>query len=530
MLEKSPALRSIAVVSLVSAAGLLSACNDNDSPSAFEPTPSPSPSPSPSPTPAPSGAVSTGFDVTTDKANDLRGLTFAASGKIYAAGHSDADPADRKIVVARFNADGSPDTAFAGDGFAEINVVAGGNEQTLSIAELADGNVVVAVNAADQNGGAPIIAEDNAAVTAPRPDGTSVYLIRLAADGTQVESFGDGGRAEVVFGWADADNGDWPLPIYNAASSGFSHAGFPTDTAWDLHVDASGDEEKLVILGMGSAAQLAGEGTQRVDNDRFVARVLASTGAADPDFNGGKAFTWATDGTLNDNARRGIVESDGSIVSAGYTNLGSGLGNHVIVLKVTPQGVLDTSFTGFGLDPVQNGVAVFNPFVADGGFAEAYGVSKQSNGFYVTTGYGAATASGTPSTLGYLTTVQQDLVPFRIGDGALDTEWGNDGTQAIQSESLGRESAEERGRHLTVLSDDRVIQVGYFAGTPAIYVLTEDGQLDSSVDGDGILEFPSATITQQFFAVAQSADGKRVAASTSSNANGARLVVLDIDL
>ena len=95
MLEKSPALRSIAVVSLVSAAGLLSACNDNDSPSAFEPTPSPSPSPSPSPTPAPSGAVSTGFDVTTDKANDLRGLTFAASGKIYAAGHSDADPADR---------------------------------------------------------------------------------------------------------------------------------------------------------------------------------------------------------------------------------------------------------------------------------------------------------------------------------------------------------------------------------------------------------------------------------------------------
>jgi hypothetical protein len=42
--------------------------------------------------------------------NDLRGLTFAASGKIYASGHVGASSdAERSIAVMRFNDDGTPD-------------------------------------------------------------------------------------------------------------------------------------------------------------------------------------------------------------------------------------------------------------------------------------------------------------------------------------------------------------------------------------------------------------------------------------
>ncbi|HEY1075984.1 MAG TPA: hypothetical protein VGE51_04795 [Fontimonas sp.] len=494
-----------------SVACLVAACNDNDGG-------------------GPTGEITVASDTLTVKANDLRGVTFARSGKIYASGHTDADAADRKLVVARFNADGSPDTSFSGDGFAELNVVEGGIEQTLSIVELAGGDIVVAVNAGDQNGGEAITPSDNPAATpGVRAEGSSVYLVRFTSDGTPVTTFGTDGRVEVVFGWSNADNDEWPVPTFST-TEGFSHAGFPTDTAYDLQIDDSGDAERLVVFGFGSAAN-AETGTQRVDVDRYVARVLASTGAADPSFNAGKAFTWTSAGTLNDNGRRGIVEDDGKITSCGYTNFGDEEGgNHVVLFRLTAAGALDASFTGFGLTPVQQGIAVFNPLKVDGGEAECYGVAKQSDGDYVTTGYGAATGGqSTPSTLGFLPTQAQDLVSFQVDDGALDSDWGNNGNVVLQSESLGRTSKEERGRHIVALDDDRIVQVGYFAGTPAIYVLTEDGDLDSSFDGDGILELPNATVTQQFFNVALSPDGKRLAVTTSTNANGARLVLLDID-
>jgi hypothetical protein len=125
-----------------------------------------------------------------------------------------------------------------------------------------------------------------------------------------------------------------------------------------------------------------------------VARVIAGTGALDPDFNGGSVATFFAPGTFGDNARRGMVEADGSIVSGGYANLGAGWGNHVIVARLEPDGTPDTSF-GFGNGPL--GATMTNPFRLDGGDAECYAVGKQSNGRYVTTGYGVATGADQPS-------------------------------------------------------------------------------------------------------------------------------------
>ncbi|MGQ0696654.1 MAG: hypothetical protein ACT4PZ_00285 [Panacagrimonas sp.] len=478
-------------------------------------------------------AIIKAIDTSTNKANDLRGLLFASNGKIYASGHSDAppadpaDPVDRKLVVARFNADGTLDTTFGGDGVVEENVAVGGDEQSFGIVELANGDVVVSVNVADGNGGDPITASDNNTFTAPRTEGFSVFLVRFSGTGDLVTSFGDDGKLEVVFGWPNADNDEWPVPELNSVT-GFSHVGFPRDTAWDLRLDKSGSVERLVVFGFGSAAQVS-TGTQRVDNDRYVTRVLASTGAVDPDFNDGQAFTFNVQDTIGDNARRGLVEADGSIVSAGYANLGDDLGNHIVLLRLTESGELDTGFTGFGQTPPQAGVAVFNPFVVDGGAAECYAVGRQSDGSYVTTGYGGATASGGPSTLGFLPTVAQDLVTFRVSNGSVDSTWGNNGAQAIQSEGRVSVSKEERGRDLVVLSDDRVVQVGRFGGITSAHVFTAEGQLDTGVDGDGIIELPHPSIIAQFFAVKLSPDGKRIAMTTNGDPLGARLVVLEVD-
>ena len=460
------------------------------------------------------GSVSVAADTTTTSANDLRGLTYSRvapnAGKIYASGHVGTTNATRQAVVARFNADGSPDTTFGGDGFVDLEATpaeANNDETSLGIAELQSGDVVVTVNAADAGGG------------------QSVYLFRLTPAGVKKAGWGDtDGKVEVVFGWANANNATFP------------GATPPSDTAWDVQVDRSVATDRVVAFGFGSAA-----GGVRTDNDRYVARLnVNDTGAeADPTFNGGNAFTFHSTGTLNDNARRGIVEADGKIVASGYTNLGTGFGNHVVIFRLNTNGTLDSTFGGFSSEPTlvaaTPGISVFNPFKVDGGAAECYGIGRQSTGSYVTTGYGGATStnSSTGSTLGYLTTLAPDVVSFRVSGGTatnVDTSWANNGHLAIQGEGKGLPTNEDRGRHLVVLADDRVIQVGRFGGNPAAFVLTANGQLDTSVSTDGIIELPHATVNSQFFAAALSEDGSRVAMTTNAEATaaGARLVVLNV--
>ena len=145
----------------------------------------------------------------------------------------------------------------------------------------------------------------------------------------------------------------------------------------------------------------------------------------------------------------------------------------------------------------------------------------------MTTGYGAATAEGVASTLGFKTTEEQDVVTFRVTGTGLDTAWGEDGLQAIQSEGAGRPTAEDRGRMALALPDDRTVQVGRYGGVAAAFVVDTSGQLDTAVSDDGIIELPHDGIDSQFFGAKLSPDGKRIALTTNNNKAGARLVVLE---
>lgn len=451
-------------------------------------------------------------DFTTTSANDFRGIAYGADGKIYVSGHignpsAETDPASH-VVVGRLNADGTADTTFSEDGFAEVDLPTGTIEQSLAVAPLANGDVVAAINATEEDGG------------------ISIYLVRFDATGAQVTGDawgGETGAVEVVFGWANANNDAFP-GVENP----------PQDTAWDLKVDNSSGEEKLIVAGHGSAA----EGSGRFDADRYVVRLSAADGSVDASFNGGKPFTYQSAQTFNEGGRRITVAADGSILSAGYTNLGETLRNHIILIHLNPDGSLDESFGGF-VSPQSSadaiglaatpGVAVFNPLVADGGFAEGYAAVQLSDGSWVTTGYGGATAEATASTLGFKTTEAPDLVSFRVAGKDLSTDWGSNGSAVVQSEGLtDLVSAEERGRNLVLLPGDRTLHVGYFGGIPSAVVLDAKGQLDTTVSEDGILALPNDTVSAQFFGAVVAPDGKHVALSTNNNAGGARVVVLEL--
>jgi uncharacterized delta-60 repeat protein len=479
------------------------------------------------------------FDDVYTQANDLRGLRFSteSEGKLWAVGHKGINPnpsvlgdPDKQVVIARFNADGTPDESFSDDGFLELNLVErvegddpntvdvidvvlnDGNEDALGVVELDGGDIVVSGNKRDADG-----------------KGMDAYLARFTAEGEPVDTFGTEGVAIVTFGWGAADV--WPVEVTSPTA--------PSDNSWGIELDSSGDEEKLVVFGAGTAAKVA-SGTQRTDNDRYITRVLASTGAIDPDFNEGAPFTYNTGGTNGDNGRRGIVEADGSILAGGYTNFAPG-GNHIIAIKLKADGTRDAAFGTFANDP---GVLQSNPVRVDGGVAECYAIARQSNGRIVTTGYGSATGADLPSTFGYATTKAPDLVSFAYSANGktLDTDWGNLGMFIAQSEELSVERFEERGRDMVVLPDDRLVYAGNFATDPAIYVVTPDGSFDPENDVGALFRYTPLTVTvttntttgvtststSHFFRVVTSADGKLIAASTNQNVDGVRLAILKV--
>ena len=150
--------------------------------------------------------------------------------------------------------------------------------------------------------------------------------------------------------------------------------------------------------------------------------------------------------------------------------------------------------------------------------------SSGSDGSYVTTGYGGATGKGVPSTLGFKTSSAPDVGSFKLTPGgkALDRTWGENGILAIQSEGAGQPTTEDRTRALVAVADGRTVQVGRYGGNAAVFVVTPQGRLDASVDGDGIIQFGHPKIDAQFFNAALSPDGKHVAMTTNASPAGAR--------
>ncbi|HKY37192.1 MAG TPA: hypothetical protein VJN18_14710 [Polyangiaceae bacterium] len=466
--------------------------------------------------------------------SDLRGLRFSTidnSNKLWASGHKGiipnpatlADP-DKVVVVARFLPNGLPDTTFGGDGFIELNltprvinttpepdeVTNDGNEDSLGIVELANGDVVVAANRRDAAG-----------------KGMDAVLVRLNSAGEYVNTFGVQGVATLTFGWPAAEDATFPS----------APAAAPSDTTWGLEVDSSTvGTEKLVVFGLGSAAKgqmtTGNAPVQRTDNDRYVTRVLATTGAIDPGFNNGAAFFYNSGGIFGDNARRGIVEADGSILSAGYVNLGESLGNHIVAIRLLPSGTRDMTF-GHGVSA--KGVIRSNPLINDGGVAECYNLVRQADGRIITTGYGAATGAGIASSFGYATTTAPDLVSFAFtADGkAIDDTFGNAGMFIAQSEGTPLLTRfEERGRDMDILADQRLVYAGNYGEDPAIFVATPDGDFDPQNGIGNLFTYEplplNGTSTSHFFRVVASPDGSLIAASTSQNAAGVLLAILKV--
>jgi uncharacterized delta-60 repeat protein len=223
--------------------------------------------------------------------------------------------------------------------------------------------------------------------------------------------------------------------------------------AWDIVVQSDG---KIVVVGH----------TQQPDRSSTFAVVRYDTdGTLDSSF--------SVDGIVKTDVASGdeeaysvVLQSDGKIVVAGYSNNGSD--NDFAVVRYNTDGSLDNTFSGDGIQ------------TTDIGDSEAESVVLQSDGKIIVAG--TSTVSGDFAVVRYNT------------DGSLDTTFSGDG---IQTTDFG---ASDNANSVVVQSDGKIVVAGKNSTRIAVARYNTDGSLDITFDTDG----------KQSTAIANEANGQEV--------------------
>jgi uncharacterized delta-60 repeat protein len=297
------------------------------------------------------------------------GVTNAPDGGTYAVGITSepGSSADQEFALAHIDAGGHLDRSFGKDGVAAINVRPGGTN-----AEIARGVVVQSVGA---NKGKIVISGQ--AESAADPADIDIYVVRFNANGTPDTTFGDAPGSPVRV--LNLSPGIATTPVGVVRSP---------DNTWGLMKQA---DDKIVLEAVRGNGAEGAPNAGRADRD-FAAVRLNPDGSRDKSFGvdgvaqigavfdeGGQTIRAV------ENPRQGLIQPDGKIVLAGYTQIG-GL-ERPLLARFNPDGTPDASFGG----NAGTGIATAFPNGRDG-TAEVYEIGLQGTSF-VTTGYGTPNAA-----------------------------------------------------------------------------------------------------------------------------------------
>lgn len=275
-----------------------------------------------------------------------KAVALQNDGKIVVAGYSGSGPgADFALV--RYNTDGSLDNAFGFSGKVTTDIDTSW-EQGWSIALQNDGKILLGGSSA---AGGP----------------WDFALIRYKSNGSLDSSFGMGGIVTTDFGnsgdlgtsvaiqsdgrivlagWKDFGSCDFALARYKIDGNLDSTFGLngkvltdfggEYDRAWSLAIQSDG---KIVLAGSTNVFSAT-------TNYDFALARYNLNGSLDNSFGvGGKVVT--DFGSSNENCYSILIQSDGKILAAGYSNTVSSNSDFALA-RYTPNGSLDVSFGSNG--------------------------------------------------------------------------------------------------------------------------------------------------------------------------------------
>ena len=444
------------------------------------------------------GKVTTGIE--RSGSDEAQAVAVQTDGKIVAAGRSGDD-----FAVVRYNANGSLDSSFGGDGIATVGF-GGEVADPRAVAIQANGKVVVAgsVFPPFQLGG-----QEPGDFALARFNANGSLDATFGGDGTQTTDFAagsaDGGedvaiQADgriVVAGFSAPVDGpsDFAVARYNA--NGSLDATFSGDGKQTTDFVANSfDTGRGVAIQADGAIVLAGRSTDHETFEDFALARYEADGDLDPTFSGDGKLLPGIGGEASDVA----IASAGAIVAAGMAG-----DNDFAVARFEPDGDFDPSFGG--------GTEVTTDF---GGNERANAVAIQPGGEIVLAGGAGPSGSDFPA---------GDFALARYeADGDLDLTFSGDG---IQTTDFGAGSA--AGRDMALQSDGAIVVAGAvgfepFSEAGSDFVLTRyepDGDLDPAFSGDGRVDTQiGGAFADRAEAVAVQQDGKIVVAGSTVDEPG----------
>ncbi len=429
-----------------------------------------------------------GITATDFNDNDVaNAVAIQPDGKIIVVGDIFDDADDRTFFgMARYNPDGSLDETLNGNGKQKTDVSAN-SESAKAVAIQSDGNVVVAGDVF--NG-----------------DNFDFVIVRFDPNGNLDNTFAGVGTQYTGFGSADdranslAIQPDGKIIISGSSPDNFELARYNTDGTLDNSFDGDGKQtinfgdvfinETSMVLQRDGKILLAGF-TGDDDNNSFAVARFKSNGALDKSFAGdGRETTgFGTMNIINSLA----LQNDGKVIALGYT---SDRNNSLVAAaRYNSDGTLDDSFDGDGklTEQVRQGSTAFTS------------TAIQPDGKVLAAGY---TWNGS----------NYDFAVVRYNtDGSFDNTFSIDGKQTTD---FG--TSDDKIRDVTLQSDGKIVVAGSAGDKFALARYNADGTLDNgfSLDGRQTTNFGSS---DSITSLAIQNDGKILAAGTALvryNTNG----------
>ena len=447
------------------------------------------------------GALDTTFDsdgiVTTAVGNgnsSAKSVAIQSTGEIVAAGTSwNSSTYNTEFAVVRYDTYGALDTTFDSDGMV-TTAVGSGSSYANSVAIQSDGKIVAMGQAYDE--------ESNQAFAVVRYDTYGALDTTFDSDGMVTTAIGD---AAIEYSGTIDSNGKIVVGGYslNGSVPNFAIVRYKTDGSLDTDFDTDG----IVTTVIGSSYSYV-YGVAIDSNGKIVAAGYGTNGSnSNIDFylvrydtDGSLDTGFDTDGIVNtdfgskiyDTSIRStaIQQSDGKIVVAG-TGV-SGSENDFVLARYNADGSLDGNFGGgFVITPIDS-------------WAEAYAVAVQDDGKIV--------AAGKSNNGG-----DYDIAVVRYNfDGTLDDTFGGDGIVTTQ---IGGGGDQEQANAVAIDYNGKIIIAGkQNDGSKDNFVLVrynDDGSLDTSFDTDGIVSTAIGSDDDQAYSVTIDSDGKIIVAGTS---------------
>jgi uncharacterized delta-60 repeat protein len=432
------------------------------------------------------GKLTTAIGTSTDMAYSL---IQQADGKLVVSGFSD-NGSNNDFALVRYNTDGTLDTTFNGSG--KLTVAFGSSSDIASsVIQQADGTLVAAgYSTIGSNTDFSVARFNNNGSLDATFNGTGKLTTNVGGSDI-ASSLIQQADGKLVVAGRSLSGSNFDFAIVRYLSNGTLDAAFDSDGILRVNIMQTSESESLSLAQQSDGKLVAAGYASNNGDDDFALVRYNPDGTLDTTFNGSGQLTTAIGIISTDRANAVIQQADGKLVAAGFS---SGSRDSFALVRYNPDGSLDTTFNSTGKLTTSIGV------VAD----EAYSVIQQADGKLVAAGYSNNGSN-------------DDFALVRYNqDGSLDTTFNVTGivTTAIVASN-------DRAYSVIRQADGKLVAAGYSNNGSnddfALVRYNADGSLDTTFNGTGKVVTAIGVAIDRAQSVIQQADGKLVAAGSSSN-------------